>query len=375
MRVGIISAGLVSSLGMDIKNAVAAARAGISRATELNYYVRAAGDNEPEPVCGHPVPFGANGFEGGARLTQLLASSLMDLGRQRPSSPRDPPSDWYLSLPDPNRVHTGFELMPDEETRADARERATEVKMTSLDIDKVQAMARVAAVIAEWRTEPTVRFVSTAGHAGVGEALNRALDDLARGYIPRALVCGVDSLVDEAALAWLNNCKRLKSSGTPTGLQPGEAGAVFTVEPVSECCDSTPSVVTCVALDREDNPLLDGGAPTGVGLAKLMRRVPAEASLWLITDQNGEEYRAQEWGIALVRLLRSKSQFAEAELWHPAISFGDTGAAAGAIGVCLGLQAFQRGYAPRDTFTVLSCSEGPLRSCISISKNGNDYHG
>src|SRR5207237_8942597 len=102
-----------------------------------------------------------------------------------------------------------------------ARSRACCVDSMCLYIEQVQAMARAAAVAAGWRTKPTVRFVSTTGHAGIAEALNRAVGDLATAHVSRALVGGVDSLVDGAVLAWLNDCKRLKSSGTPTGVQPG----------------------------------------------------------------------------------------------------------------------------------------------------------
>src|SRR5262249_6260202 len=161
---------------------------------------------------------------------------------------------------------------------------------------------------------------------------------------------GVDSLVDGAVLAWLNNCKRLKSSGNPTGLQPGEASGVFVVEAVDHNRNGEAPVVRHIGLDREDKPFLDGAIPTGMGLAKAMQRVPAEASRWLITDQNGEEHRAQEWGFALIRVLRSNSPYADADSWYPAMSFGDTGAAAGAVGVCIGLRALHRGYAPRDAF-------------------------
>ena len=370
MSIAITAAGLVSCLGMDIANAAAAARAGIARTTELNYVVRSAGTNEPEFVCGHAVPFGSDGFEGDARLARLLAGALVDLARQCTGDEPGPPSDWYLSLPDPNRVHSGFELMPDEQTRADVRQSAAGAETASLHTSKAEVLSRKAAAITGFRTNPALRFVSRAGHAGVGEALQRAMEDLAHGYVRRALVAGVDSLVDGPVLAWLNNCKRLKSSAAPTGLRPGEAAVAFVLEEIGSGGGGSSHVVTNVALELEERPLLEGAPPTGTGLARLLRAVPADASSWLITDQNGEEYRAREWGTAVVRALPGNSDYGIAGLRHPAIGFGDTGAAAGGVALCLGLQALERGYAPRESFTVLSCSEGPLRSSISIRKFG-----
>ena len=126
----------------------------------------------------------------------------------------------------------------------------------------------------------------------------------------------------------------------------------------------------------EPKSLLSGQAPLGEGLFAILNAVARSGSLdddgppWIVTDQNGEHYRAMEWGHALVRSLPSHPALADSLLWYPAMSFGDTGAASAGVGAALVLHAFRRDYAPGRKATVLSVSEGPGRAAI-ILRNCN----
>jgi 3-oxoacyl-[acyl-carrier-protein] synthase-1 len=76
----------------------------------------------------------------------------------------------------------------------------------------------------------------------------------------------------------------------------------------------------------------------------------------LYGDLNGEEWRAAEWGTCLVHLqAASAPQHAQHNL--PAIALGDTGAASGAIALCLAVRAFERGYARAPRALVWSRSD------------------
>jgi 3-oxoacyl-[acyl-carrier-protein] synthase-1 len=91
-----------------------------------------------------------------------------------------------------------------------------------------------------------------------------------------------------------------------------------------------------------------------------------EARPWIISDHNGELYRAYDWGHACVRLRPAYAQLAEAGPWHPCEAFGDTGAASGAVGLIMAMAAFRRGYAPARSAMILSSSDGPGRAAVQL---------
>ena len=79
-------------------------------------------------------------------------------------------------------------------------------------------------------------------------------------------------------------------------------------------------------------------------------------------------YRAMEWGNAVIRLVGNSQAFAEPVLWYPAASFGDTGAASGAVALCIAVNAFARGYAPAQTVAILSSAEDSSRAAVLLKR-------
>jgi 3-oxoacyl-[acyl-carrier-protein] synthase-1 len=89
---------------------------------------------------------------------------------------------------------------------------------------------------------------------------------------------------------------------------------------------------------------------------------------WPIVDQNGEVFRASDWGCSLVRL-RAADGLAEegVNAWYPAASFGDVGAASGAVATCIAVEAHTRRYAPLPHALILTSSDGPSRAGCVVS--------
>ena len=112
--------GMVSSLGLDAATSCAAARAGLRRAQELDTLKFASLDGrEIQCTIGHQAPIITHGFEGAARLAQLVTGALRDLSTHGPiPSGR---KGLYLSMPSARRHLTGAELIPDPEVRKNAR--------------------------------------------------------------------------------------------------------------------------------------------------------------------------------------------------------------------------------------------------------------
>lgn len=374
--------GMVSSLGHDVVTSCAAARAGIVRSADLEWFpVLSPLDGAIESAIGYPVPILTEGFEGEARLLRLTQAGLSDLKRRVSDVPwTQAHTAFYLSMPDPRRLRSGINLIADENDRQAFTEEANKIVQEASAEDVALRLLENAARLNGWPGELTLRFVTTSGHTGVAEALRKAYADLTEGRVEAAVVGGVDSLLEENTLAWLENTGRLKTPDLPTGLQTGEACAFLLLEigRSAKARGAVPcAILKEISLAKECRTLLSGEPPLGMGLVEVISSITKRFEwenarpVWLISDQNGESYRAIEWGNAIVRLVAQSQAFVESELWCPAASFGDTGAASGAVSICTAIRAFVRGYAPAQTVAVISSADGFARSAILLRAHSN----
>jgi 3-oxoacyl-[acyl-carrier-protein] synthase-1 len=368
METHITGVGMVSSLGHDVVTACAASRAGITRSGELDYFlVRSADDPSHQGAIGHAVADVTRGFEGFARLLRITHAALLDLRRQVPDGPwRAARTGFYLSLPDPSRLETGVELLPEADREDAAANGPSEKAAPETDAER---LIRTAARLAAWPSEPSLRFVSTSGHTGVAEALARAAQDLEEGKVSAAIVGGIDSLLEEPTLAWLEATGRLKTPRIAAGLQPGEAGAFLVLERKGA---NPAAIIRDIRFAQESQSLLSGEPPRGDGLVDALAGIASTPAwhlhgpVWIVTDHNGEQYRALEWGNAAVRLLARSADFTSPLLWYPAASFGDTGAASGAVSLCVVVRAFARRYAIAEQAAIVASADGPMRAAMLV---------
>ncbi len=367
--------GMVTSLGCDVATSCAAARAGLVRSQVLeNYRVRSAVGGEEEPVIGHAATLLTRGFESEARLVRLLQGALTDLLVSTAGFPwREQICRCYMSIPHPRRTSTGLQLVRDENVRKTRLAAAETEQDGARDRDGADWILANALRLADWPGEMSVGFVSTAGHAGGVEAVRAAAEDLAAGRIDVAVVLAVDSLLDADTLNWLHICGRLKCDEAPAGLQPGEAAAalllVASAGRVPVRRPESGAALCGAYIGKEARALLSGAIPAGNGLADVLATAwsamnPGRA--WIIADQNGEVYRATDWGHAVVRLRTLDGAFAAPTVWYPAASFGDTGAASALVGIAVTAHAFVRHYAPADVALIASASDGDVRGAIAL---------
>ena len=121
-------------------------------------------------------------------------------------------------------------------------------------------------------------------------------------------------------------------------------------------------------------PLLSGGASTGLAAADAIKnavkfgQTQKEFSLWLLHDLNGELYRANEWGITLLRLASLTKPFVDPTVWFPVTCFGETGAATGAIQALVAIRAFERNYPEGESAVLASASDGTKRAVVIMSR-------
>ena len=372
--------GMVSSLGYNVRNACSAARAGISRVSEIDYFlIKSDEDGEEVSILGHQVPNATLGFEGFVRFLILARLALEDLKRNSSiESLEYSRIGIYLSLPDLNRVNQGLSLISNDEirkSRLEALEGSPEGSdNTTYGVRICQAlMSQLGLAIpsSNW-------FLFYDGHCGIAAVIKDAVRDLVNGKIDHAIIGGIDSLLEEETIQWLLDTERLKTDGFAAGLQPGEAGVFLLVEIYDTAYSRGAKILgnlVGLAQVNEENTLLSGDPSLGKGLSQTIieaiSMVGKEKCLpfWVISDQNGEGYRAYEWGNALIRLLPQNPELKESILWLPGIAFGDTGAASGFIAICMVICGFEHNYEESDVALILSSSDNEERAAILVAKN------
>lgn len=340
-RALITGIGMVTSVGNDAAGSCAAIRAGITRPGPLPVSTIDRDGVACEPVPGHPVRPLAGGFEGVAAHALLARGALRDLAR----------GAGLEALGEAEWQRTALFLCVSP-SRAEEPER--------LDAELRGLLGPVLALVSGLPIALDRTAVVAAGHAGVLLAARQAMASFQARQADRAIVVGVDSLVGEDEVAWLAAQGRLKTPEQPVGLMPGQAAGAFLLEPAERGRQGpAPLAFLADVLAEPVAPVREGelesdGKAIARAVAYLRAAVPGPVELY--ADQNGEAWRAREWGTALTHLAR-RGMAADLMVTLPALSLGDTGAASAAVAVCLAVRAFQRGRARAGQALVLARSE------------------
>jgi 3-oxoacyl-[acyl-carrier-protein] synthase-1 len=208
--------------------------------------------------------------------------------------------------------------------------------------------------------------VRASGHAGGLLAMAHATAVLRSGQARLCLVGGVDSYLDPQTLDWLDETERLHSEGNIYGFCPGE-GAGFCLLATLETAHALnlrPLLeLVAVWTAQEESRIGTDTVCLGIGLGAAFRSAFKQAeglgaAHRIISDMNGERYRGNEYGFAV---LRNPGRFGDAAAFEtPADCWGDVGAASGPLFAMLASEAAARDYAP-----------GPLTLAWASSENGS----
>lgn len=348
MSYAITSIGMLTSVGKDAVTACAAIRAGLSMPSEIPYLHTIDEDHANKAVIGHPIRACTEGFVVVGRWLRLACGAVSDAVLQG-------------SLPDGQDARfwgaTGLIAVTacfDGERFGDD----LSVELTGAAVRDAY-MGRLQKLVGLPFDGSRLQLVGL-GHAGMAAAAKLAEKWIAEG-LERVLVVAADSYLDPFSLEWLSSLGRLRSEDNPCGVSPGEAGACLLLE----------SEASARRRGAEPLALIDGAGlvaekevdlPTRAGpaLATALGEslLPLGAASFcgdVISDQNGESWKAAAWAHARVKL--STRIGPEIKLRLPCTSIGDVGAASGAVGACLAARSFLRGDARSNRALVVSLAE------------------
>ena len=379
-RLAFTGMGMVASLGLDVVTNCAAARAGLLRPREIeDFPIQSLQDGLVSGLIAHEASQATRGFEGFARLVRLMHFGLRDLLRQiGPNYWQGRRGGFYLSLPSPIRIYEGVEWIHDEGARSIrmAQRREAEGSTQRAD-DLARLLLARAGSLAGWTGDLPLRFATNMGRTGVVASLQKAAEDLRSNVVDVAVVGAVDTLLEEDVLVWLAETMRLKTANSPVGLQPGEGAAFLSLElegVARRHSLKTLGVLEALSTGQESRPWVSGEMPIGDGLTQAISEASGPTlggeAPWLVADHSGESYSALDWGHATAKLRAKSPEFGKMNVWYPAISFGDTDSAFGAIAICMVLRAFHRAYAPSPNALIAFAALGPARAALRIVRRG-----
>jgi 3-oxoacyl-[acyl-carrier-protein] synthase-1 len=335
--VAIVGCGASTPIGRSAPATVAAARAGVCGFREHPFMIDSAG----EPMRVAAVPWLPMEVEGAARFEDLLIPAV--------NESREPLA--ATTAVRGMRLGVALALPPDRPgLAADLARRLKEQLSQALGV-------RIA-----------LSETFQCGHAAGYLALALAHDALTGGTVDACIVAGVDSYLAPETLEWIESNDQLHGGGSQNnawGFIPGEAaGALLLVRrSLAERLDlDVLGTIVRVGLGREEKLIKTDAVCIGEGLTAAFRAalaaLPGDARIDdVVCDLNGEPYRADEYGFAV---LRTKERFrAATDFVAPADCWGDVGAAGAPLHIAQCLAACRKGYA-----------RGPLSLAWGSSESG-----
>lgn len=309
----ILRTGLVTSVGLSAAASCAAIRAKLSNPSETRFI-----DSSGTWIMAHQVAL-SQPWRGLAKLSQMACMAIREALRDIPSS------SW-----------SGIPLL------LCVAERERPGRLAGLEDE---LLANIESTLGT-RFAPQSATVPL-GRIATAAALYQARKLLASGDYRQVLIVGTDSLLNAGTLGALDKQERLLNERNSNGFMPGEAAGAILL-----AANAQGPALRCegIGFGKEAAHLSSEEPLRGEGLTQTIHTALNDAGCAMhdldfrITDLSGEHYYFKEAALALTRTLRQRKE--EFDLWHPAESIGETGAAAGIAVLALADSACRKRYAP-----------------------------
>jgi 3-oxoacyl-[acyl-carrier-protein] synthase I len=341
----IVSAGVVTPIGLSLAETAASARARLARLREIEWRDRRfepfiVGSVPDEGLPDLAAPLAGQRLQyREARMLRLAHVALEEALAPLPAAAR--PRPLLLGLPE---HHTTLPLD------------------SGKFLERLDLQAPGCIDVAQSRAAPLGR---AAGLMAMGLAMAR----LAGGQDDFVLVGGVDSLVDLYVLATLDLEGRIRNEVTSDGFSPSE-GAAFLLLARAESAQAhglAPLArLSACAHGHEPGHVYAEAPYLGEGLAgtfaQLLATSPQQPIGCVYCSFNGERYWAREFGIARTR--QAPAFDSQHQMEHPAECFGDLGSAHGATLAALAAEGVARGYRRSPSLVYASSDRGERAASI-----------
>jgi 3-oxoacyl-[acyl-carrier-protein] synthase-1 len=228
----------------------------------------------------------------------------------------------------------------------------------------------------EVRNEVAASAVLEGGHAAGLAAVGAASRKVERGELDLCLVLAVDSYLNVETLDWLEANDQLHGAGllnNAWGFIPGEAaGALLLASDRAVQAGGLAPFAAILGFGSAIEPhrIKTDSVCVGTGLTAAIRdaveTLPARELVdEVYCDLNGEPYRADEYGFAV---LRTKQHFSRpSEFVAAADCWGDVGAAGGVLNCILASVAGVKRYAKGARSLVWASAENGERAALLMS--------
>lgn len=312
--IGVQAMGLQVSVGLTAASACAAIRAKVANPTPTRFI-----DSNGDWIIGHQVPCN-DGWRGTKRLARMAAGAVEECLHHAGVAQQSPPMPVILC--------------------------AAETKRPGSNLAESQRLLHELLELTQQRAD-NASCVIASGRTSMALAIEKARALLYESGHRQVLLAAADSLLDAAALRSLDRRGRLLTAVNSNGFVPGEAaGAILLAKPdlASKAVVRGIGLATEAAMIESDKPLRADGMTQAIEAALKDGGCALHELDLRVGDLSGEQYYFKEASISLARVLRRRKEvFA---LWHPADCVGETGAAAGFVGLCVATTALDKRYAP-----------------------------
>lgn len=342
-RLAITGMGLVTPVGLTAPATCAALRAGVSRLSAIEGFTIQVGKDDYDNATGARVPRLAEGLLGPARLQNLMRPALHEALED--AGIEDQRLGVFLGTCGSNpaaRVHNYDKAMRDN----------------------------LLASMPEGAKLERAKLIQS-GRASVQKSLRKAALALEQDLVDAVVIGAADSWVTPRALNYLRREGRLPEYPRHTGTIPAEAAGFLVLEtPQAAAQRSARVYAEVIASAGSVEAASWGEASNAAALAQAVQSVVGDTQqdhAVIISDLDGERYRAMEWVLAEAKGVWSYSTM---DHWNPADCVGDSGAAMGAITLALGSMALHRGYAHVPRVLLWGASDEGAREAVMLESAG-----
>ncbi|MEA3546614.1 MAG: beta-ketoacyl synthase [Thermodesulfobacteriota bacterium] len=338
----IVGVGALTSIGLNAPATAAAARAGIAYFNEHPYMI----NREADPYILAMVPTLDTGIMGVDRFIRLALPAMKEA--------LTPLAELGEAV-----GHIQAKIGVPEDRPGFPRD--LQAKLS----DEVKKLSSESYLISE--TE-----IIAKGHSAGLMALESGSQEINKRTCDFCLLGGVDSYVNPDTLDWLEENEQVHMPANAWGFIPGEASSFCLI-----CSQDTADKynlpvkarLVTISTALEENRIKTETVCIGQGLTRAVRNclkeLPTDCRIdYTICDQNGEAYRADEFGFMLARL--SEYFVDPSDYMAPADCWGDVGAASGPLFINLIISAAEKGYAKGPRTLLWTSSEGGERTAAIL---------